>query len=102
LPGVPVWITENGMATPDTVDGAGVHDALRVAYFRDHLAELLRARAAGIDVRGYYAWSLLDNLEWAEGWTKRFGIVRVDPGTLDRTPKDSALWWRARLAERRV
>ena len=100
LPGVPVWVTENGMATPDAVDASGVHDELRVAYFRDHVTELLRARSAGVDVRGYYAWSLLDNLEWAEGWTKRFGVVRVAPGTLDRTPKDSAHWWRARLADR--
>jgi beta-glucosidase len=100
LPGVPVWVTENGMATPDAVDGASVHDDLRVQYFRDHVGELLRARAAGVDVRGYLAWSLLDNLEWAEGWTKRFGVVRVEPGTLDRTPKDSARWWHERLAER--
>ena len=77
-----------------------MHDELRVQYFRDHVGELLRAREAGIDVRGYLAWSLLDNLEWAEGWTKRFGIVRVEPGTLDRTPKDSARWWHERLAER--
>jgi beta-glucosidase len=88
------------MATSDAVDSAGVHDELRVQYFRDHLGELLRAREAGVDVRGYLAWSLLDNLEWAEGWTKRFGIVRVAPGSLDRTPKDSAHWWRERLAER--
>jgi beta-glucosidase len=100
LPGVPLWITENGMAGPDTVDGDGVHDPARVDYFRAHIAELLDARSSGVDVRGYFAWSLLDNLEWAEGWTKRFGIVRVEPGTLARTPKDSAHWWRARLAER--
>lgn len=100
LPGVPIWVTENGMATHDTVDDVGVHDDLRVQYFRDHVSELLRAREAGVDVRGYFAWSLLDNLEWAEGWTKRFGIVRVDPGTLERTAKDSAHWWRARLADR--
>ncbi len=100
LPGVPVWITENGVAAPEVVGGDGVHDPARVDYFRAHVTELLAARASGLDVRGYYAWSLLDNLEWAEGWTKRFGIVRVEPGTLARIPKDSAHWWRARLAER--
>jgi len=83
------------------VDGEDVHDPARIDYFRSHVAELLAARSAGVDVRGYYAWSLLDNLEWAEGWTKRFGIVRVEPGTLARLPKDSAHWWRARLAARR-
>jgi beta-glucosidase len=53
-----------------------------------------------VDVRGYYAWSLLDNPEWAEGWTKRFGIISVDPASQTRTPKDSAHWWRERLAAR--
>ena len=60
----------------------------------------MRAREAGIDVRGYLVWSLLDNIEWAEGFTKRFGIVRVEPETLQRMPKDSARWWQARFAER--
>ena len=100
LPGVPLWVTENGAAYADSVDAGAVHDADRVDYFRGHVNALLRAREAGIDVRGYLAWSLLDNIEWAEGFTKRFGIVRVEPGTLDRVPKDSALWWKARLAER--
>lgn len=100
LPGVPLWITENGAAYDDVVIEGGIHDAERVDYFRQHVSEVLRARSGGIDVRGYLAWSLLDNIEWAEGFTKRFGIVRVDPDTLDRVPKDSALWWRERLAER--
>ncbi len=100
LPGVPLWITENGMAGPDLVDGTAVHDAARVDYFRAHISELLAARAGGVDVRGYFAWSLMDNLEWAEGWTKRFGVVRIEPGTLNRIPKDSAHWWRDRIAAR--
>jgi beta-glucosidase len=100
LPGVPLWVTENGAAYADTVEAGAVHDQERVDYFRRHLQALLRARAAGVDVRGYLAWSLFDNIEWAEGFTKRFGIVRVEPGTLDRIPKDSALWWQARLADR--
>lgn len=100
LPGVPLWVTENGAAYDDIVEGGAVHDVDRVDYFRDHVDALLRAREAGMDVRGYLAWSLLDNIEWAEGFTKRFGIVRVEPETLERVPKDSALWWKARLAER--
>ncbi len=100
LPGVPLWVTENGAAYADEVEAGAVHDPERVDYFRRHVQALLRARESGVDVRGYLAWSLLDNIEWAEGFTKRFGIVRVEPGTLDRIPKDSALWWQARLAER--
>ena len=100
LPGVPLWVTENGAAVIDDIDPAGVHDPDRVHYYREHVRAVLRAREAGIDVRGYLAWSLLDNIEWAEGFTKRFGIVRVEPETLQRMPKDSARWWQARLAER--
>jgi beta-glucosidase len=100
LPGVPLWIAENGAAYADVVSPDGIHDIDRVDYYRQHVAQVLRARAEGIDVQGYLAWSLLDNIEWAEGFTKRFGIVRVEPGTLTRTPKDSALWWRDRLATR--
>lgn len=100
LPGVPLWIAENGAAYADVVESDGVHDAERVDYYRQHVAQVLQARAEGVDVQGYLAWSLLDNIEWAEGFTKRFGIVRVDPQSLDRTPKDSALWWKSRLAER--
>jgi len=100
LPGVPLWVTENGAAFDDVLVDGRVHDADRVDYFRHHVAALLESRASGIDIQGYLAWSLLDNIEWAEGWTKRFGIVRVEPDTLDRVPKDSALWWKARLSER--
>lgn len=94
LPGVPIWITENGAAVPETVDGDGVHDAWRTEYIQAHMQALLEARDGGLDIRGYFAWSLLDNLEWASGWTKRFGLVRVDPPTGARTPKDSAHWYR--------
>ncbi len=101
LPAVPLWICENGAAVAeDTVDGQ-IHDPLRIEYIRDHLRTLLRSRDRGFDVRGYYAWSLMDNLEWASGWTKKFGIVRVDPATGTRTPKDSARWYRDVLAARR-
>jgi beta-glucosidase len=88
--GLPVYVTENGSAWDDVVspDGA-VHDPDRVAYLRGHLAALADAVAAGVDVRGYFAWSLLDNFEWAYGYDKRFGIVHVDYATQRRTVKDS-------------
>ncbi|MGC5413313.1 family 1 glycosylhydrolase, partial [Streptomyces sp. DT225] len=79
-----VHITENGSAEHDTVDAVGaVRDADRVEYLRTHLAALRSAMDAGVDVRGYYVWSLLDNFEWALGYAKRFGIVRVDYDTLE-------------------
>ncbi|KQS68742.1 GH1 family beta-glucosidase [Modestobacter sp. Leaf380] len=91
-PGLPLVITENGSAWPDEVspDGA-VHDPQRVRYLMDHLAAVTDAIELGADVRGYFAWSLLDNYEWARGYDQRFGIVHVDYDTQVRTPKDSAL-----------
>jgi beta-glucosidase len=89
-PNLPVHVTENGSAWDDRVDADGsVHDPERVAYLESHLAAVHEAIAAGVDVRGYFAWSLLDNFEWGEGYTKRFGLVRVDYDTLRRTPKAS-------------
>ncbi len=98
----PVHITENGSAEHDipAADGS-VHDADRVAYLRDHLVALRAAIDAGVDVRGYYVWSLLDNFEWAYGYDKRFGIVRVDYETQERTPKDSYHWYREMIAANR-
>lgn len=94
LPGVPLYVTENGAAFDDVVAGDGIHDDARVRYFDAHLHAALDALDHGVDLRGYFAWSLFDNLEWAEGWTKRFGVVRVDADTQKRTPKDSALFLR--------
>ena len=98
----PITITENGCSTADEpgVDGA-VHDAARIEYLDSHINALHRAIEAGVDVRGYLTWSLLDNFEWAEGYTQRFGLVRVDFETLQRTPKDSYRWYQAALADQR-
>jgi beta-glucosidase len=93
---MPIYITENGAAfyDPPTAVSDPVDDPLRVHYFREHLAALSRAIGEGVDVRGYFAWSLLDNLEWSLGFTKRFGIVHVDFETQKRTLKKSALFYR--------
>jgi beta-glucosidase len=93
LPGVPIWVCENGMAAPDDLDDQG-----RIAYLKSHIAQAVAARDHGIDIRGYFAWSLMDNLEWASGWTKKFGMVRVNPETGERTPKASARWYKELLA----
>lgn len=93
--GVPTVVTENGAAFDDVVAEDGrVHDADRTTYLADHIAAVAAARAAGADVRGYFAWSLMDNFEWSYGYDKRFGIVRVDYDTQERTLKDSAEWYR--------
>ncbi|MFI9718122.1 GH1 family beta-glucosidase [Streptomyces sp. NPDC052396] len=95
VPGLPLAITENGAAYEDRPDIQGaVHDPERVNYLHAHLQTLLRALADGADVWGYFAWSLLDNFEWAYGYSKRFGLVYVDYATLERTPKTSARWYR--------
>ncbi|MEU0083257.1 GH1 family beta-glucosidase [Streptomyces sp. NPDC006274] len=94
LPGVPLVITENGAAYDDYADPSGeVHDPERVAYLHAHLSAVHRAIGEGADVRGYFLWSLLDNFEWAYGYSKRFGIVHVDFATQRRTFKDSAHWY---------
>jgi beta-glucosidase len=99
FPGVPLWVCENGAAVPEIDDADAVHDPRRIDYLDRHIDEIIRSREAGIDIRGYFGWSLLDNLEWASGWTKRFGLVRVDPVTGVRTPKDSAHWYRDLIAK---
>ncbi|GAA1977808.1 GH1 family beta-glucosidase [Nocardioides panacihumi] len=97
----PVWITESGCSYHDVVDPDGaVHDDRRITYHDAHLRAVLRAIDAGVDVRGYLAWSLLDNFEWAEGYRERFGLVHVDYDTLARTPKDSFAWFQRLAAGR--
>ena len=95
----PIYITENGCAYDDTVGVDGeVHDDDRVAYLDAHLRAVAQAVDEGVDVAGYYTWSMLDNFEWAEGYTKRFGLVHVDYDTQRRTPKDSFAWYRDVIA----
>ncbi|MBW6438579.1 beta-glucosidase [Actinoplanes hulinensis] len=97
--GYPLVVTENGAVYQDHPDGDGfVEDTERTAYLTAHVDAVAAARAQGADVRGYFAWSLMDNFEWAEGYAKRFGLVHVDYETQTRTPKRSALWFRDRIA----
>jgi len=100
--GLPLVVTENGAAYADgtIVDGV-VDDQDRIGYLESHIAATERARSAGADIRGYIVWTLLDNFEWAEGYTKYFGIVQVDPETQDRTPKASYRWLQQHLADRK-
>jgi beta-glucosidase len=90
----PIWITENGCAYDDPIDAKGeIHDDRRISYLDQHLRAIHAAIDAGVDIRGYFQWSLLDNFEWAFGYAKRFGIVHVDFDTLVRTPRASAHWY---------
>ena len=92
---IPIYITESGAAFPDPIAEDGtVHDDDRVEYMRSHLTAVHRAINEGADVRGYFAWSLLDNFEWTFGYSKRFGLIHVDFETQVRTPKKSASWYR--------
>ena len=94
-PGLPLAVTENGAAFYDTVTEDGrVHDVERVAYLHDHIDAVGEALDKGVDVRGYFVWSLFDNFEWAYGYDRRFGVVHVDYDTQVRTLKDSARWYR--------
>lgn len=90
----PLYITENGAAFPDQVSPDGrVHDPRRIAYLRDHIIQARLALDDGVDMRGYFVWSLLDNFEWAHGYSKRFGLVYVDYATQERIVKDSGEWY---------
>jgi beta-glucosidase len=91
----PVYVTENGCSTVD-----GPDDQFRIDYLDGHLRALHRALTDGVDVRGYFVWSLLDNFEWAEGYSQRFGLVEVDFDTQVRTPRNSYRWLRDALKAR--
>lgn len=99
-PDIPLYVTENGAAYPDEPDADGVvRDDLRIEYLQLHLDAMREAMDEGADVRGYFVWSILDNFEWSFGYEKRFGLVRVDFDTLERTPKASYRWYQDFLAE---
>lgn len=98
-----IEITESGCSYNDGPNASGViRDSRRIEYHREHLAAVARAMADGADVRGYHAWSLLDNFEWAEGYSQRFGLTYVDFKTQQRTLKDSGRWYAKVAAENRV
>ena len=97
----PVYITENGCAMPDKLATNAVHDESRINYYNQHLNALNDAIEQGVNVKGYFAWSLMDNFEWALGYSKRFGIVYVDYETQQRVIKDSGLAYKALIASRK-
>jgi beta-glucosidase len=98
-----LYITENGCSSDDipTKDGH-INDTDRLMYLRNHLTHLQRAAAEGYPIKGYFLWSLLDNFEWADGYSKRFGIHYVDFKTQKRTPKLSAEWYKATIASNSI
>lgn len=100
---IPIYITENGMSGTDWVSLDGkVHDPARIDYLHRHLLGLQRAADEGVDIQGYFQWSLMDNFEWGQGYTKRFGLIYVDYETQQRIPKDSFQWYREIIARNGV
>jgi beta-glucosidase len=99
----PIYITENGAAYADVVSPDGkIHDERRIDYLRQHFTQVRLAMQDGVDIRGYFVWSLMDNFEWGHGNTKRFGLIRVDYDTLQRTFKESAEWYSRVIATNQV
>ncbi len=98
----PIYITENGAAVDDHVVNGVVDDEQRYRYYQNHLSMVHEAIKIGVDIRGYFAWSLMDNFEWAEGYKMRFGIVYVDYETQERTLKNSAIKFQEFLSARKA
>ena len=99
----PIYITENGAAFVDEVGPDGqVHDPRRVNYLQEHIGAVREAIAAGVNIQGYFVWSLLDNFEWGWGFARRFGLVYVDYATQQRIVKDSGAWYARLIAQHRV
>jgi beta-glucosidase len=100
LPDLPLLIMENGAAFPDQFSGNGsIEDPRRIAYLQSHIGAVRDARERGVNVTGYFVWSLLDNFEWARGYSMHFGIIHVDRSTMVRTVKASGRWYRDFLME---
>jgi beta-glucosidase len=97
-----VYITENGTSSSDVLQNGHIYDTDRIMYVRNHLTHLHRAVSEGYPVKGYFLWSLMDNFEWADGYSKRFGLHYVDFKTLKRTPKLSAEWYKNTIAQNTV
>ncbi|WP_138494666.1 GH1 family beta-glucosidase [Paenibacillus pinistramenti] len=95
---IPIYITENGAYYESEEDNGQYRDPKRIEYLRKHLIQLNRAIASGVNVKGYFLWSLMDNFEWAFGYSKPFGLVHVDFKTFKRTPKDSYYWYKQVIA----
>jgi beta-glucosidase len=102
FPELPLMITENGAAFADVVVDGVIDDTERIDYLRRHITAVHRALERGVDLRGYLVWSLFDNFEWAYGFSKRFGIVRVDYDTLERTVKNSGHWYAELVSTHRI
>ncbi|MGC8683825.1 MAG: family 1 glycosylhydrolase, partial [Athalassotoga sp.] len=88
-----VYVTENGAAFDDKVENNAVHDQKRIDYLKEHISQAHKAIGDGVKLKGYFVWSLMDNFEWAQGYSKRFGITYVDYKTQKRILKDSAKWY---------
>ena len=99
---VPLYITENGGAFDDVLEGGRIDDKQRTAYIARHIAAVAEAMRQGVNMAGYMVWSLMDNFEWSSGYKRRFGIVHVDYATQKRTLKDSAIWYRAFLQQQKA
>lgn len=92
-----IYITENGASFPDELEGISVHDNERKNFFESYLKEVLRAKKEGMNIKGYFVWSLTDNFEWAEGYRQRFGLIYIDYATQNRIIKNSGKWFKAFL-----
>jgi beta-glucosidase len=97
-----VYITENGAAFEDIVENGAVHDIKRIDFLRKHVDMVYKAIQENANVKGYFVWSLLDNFEWAVGFSKRFGIVYVDYNTQNRIIKDSGFWYRDLIQNQKI
>ena len=89
-----IIVTENGAAFTDQLVDGQIHDQQRISFYKRYLHNILRAKNDGANIKGYFAWTFIDNFEWAEGYRPRFGIVHNDFKTQERTVKDSGLWFR--------